>query len=57
MTISKTLIRRLRERILSEPTVDMDNIHPPIRPRTTVSKDALEDAAAAADVSCSAAEE
>jgi hypothetical protein len=43
--MSETLIRRLQERIRSEPTVDME-VWPPIRPRPPVSEQALAEAEA-----------
>lgn len=36
--MSEELIRRLQERLRSEPAVDFDNICPPIRPRPPVSE-------------------
>src|SRR5690349_1515923 len=43
--MSESLIRRLQERIRSEPTVDLD-VCPPILPRPPVSEQALADAEA-----------
>src|SRR5262245_14579740 len=44
--MSETLIRRLQERIRSEPTVDWMNVSPPIRPRSPVTNRALAEAEA-----------
>jgi hypothetical protein len=44
--MSETLIRRLQERIRSEPAVDKVNIAPPIRPQPPVSVHAFDEAEA-----------
>ena len=43
--MSNALIRRLKERIRSEPTVDFGPFCPPIRPRPPVSEQTLAEAA------------
>jgi hypothetical protein len=44
--MSEALIRRLQERIRSEPTVDWVNVSPPIYPRPPVNEQALTEAEA-----------
>src|SRR5262249_46373474 len=41
LSMSEALIRRLQERIRSEPTVDFVNVSPPIRPLPPVSEQAV----------------